>query len=249
MAIAFVAAPSSVDTSGTTANFGAQTTSAGNLLIAGGRWGALSLTPAFARTGDTFSQVQAKYEDSDGDTVFAATAQNIAGSANVVSMTSSASVSMRGVCFEISGAATSSAVDKVTAWNDESLGTTATPVSTASGTTSQADEILIGMTSSGITYSTTAAGSGYTIPTNGSTTKFMMEYQVVAAASSYTAGFSITTASSPNLTSTSIVTIKAASGGAASKLKRNSSLNGLGASGPFFHDPLACLGQFAREAA
>jgi hypothetical protein len=48
--------------------------------------------------------------------------------------------------------------------------------------------------------------------------------------------------------SANIGSFKASAGGGGFGLKRNASLNGLSTSGPFFSDPLAMLGSFARRA-
>lgn len=208
MALSFVQAPTAIDSSGTSANFGAITTTANDLLIAFGRWGGQSLTPGFVRTGDSFVEVQAKYEDSQGDTLWTAAAKAIAAGTNTISMTSSTSVSLRGNCFELGGCDLTAPVDKVSTWK-EVIGAGTTESSNSSGTTAQADEILIGLISSQGLRTFTAADS-YTKPTNGSSTKTAMEYKIVSAVGDYTCTWTLDTALD-NL-ALQIVTLKMAGG-------------------------------------
>lgn len=121
--------------------------------------------------------------------------------------------------------------------------TGATSVSTSSGITTASGNYIfaVGAWGSG-TGGTAGASFTRTYLLNGSggtaADNVLGEY-ISSAGSAITPSFSWTGSDTGAIIAVEIT----ASGGVTAKLKRNSSLNGLGASGPFFHDPLSVGGR------
>lgn len=143
---------------------------------------------------------------------------------------------------EVSGLVTSGGLDKTQTNSGSSYSSTAT------ATTSQNDEFLLGAHHSQNTNAnTTVPDAGWTQAAfnfdGGPYHRLYVQYRIVSATGAYASSGTVDTFSK-NV----IATYLGATGGGAPPpaLKRNSRLTGLGASGPFFHDPLS--GQaFARR--
>lgn len=135
---------------------------------------------------------------------------------------------------EFSSVATSSPLDVAdTVGNEAAFGTT---WSSGAVTTTNANDVVLGLAWCGFDL-LSGSGSWTTGAASANAAAFnvVAVYQIVSSTSTYTpsgtaAGFENTTAIG--------ISYKAA-GGVSTSLKLNSSLSGLGSSGPFFHDRLA----------
>lgn len=177
------------------------TTTAGNLLIIGcGDWksGApQTLTPSDSKS-NTWTQVPTHSpKDPSGNTrCHLYYAKNcLGGASHTFTVTAGATALMAMFAMEISGADLSAPFDTGAAAT--SLGST-TPSSGVTGTRAQGDEIIIGYCGTGdnVNGGTMNAGSGFTLPTNGSETNFNnyvsgIEYKIVTAAGTDAATFTI----------------------------------------------------------
>ncbi len=129
--------------------------------------------------GQTWTQTTSGYASQSATSRSAVWIKPSSKAVTSVTATWSGGISARvdAIVFEISGAAASSAEDS-SVNNSQASGTTAT---SGSLTTTNANDILIfGVHISG-GFTSPVAGSGYTIPTNGSSARAAMQYQIVSA--------------------------------------------------------------------
>jgi hypothetical protein len=187
--------------------------------------------------------------------------------ASIVSNSTVSSISASGLTFnEVSGmpyfgtstnnidfywAPASSPLSSVSITADMSASTYVTMIAfgiSGANISSPFDAAAVGASASTVTISTTAANTFIfaTAVDNGATpsgtfteieTQTTFNFTEYAIFSSPQTNLVVGTA--PSGHAIAAVAVKAASGGGAQGIKRNSSLSGLGASGPFFHDPLA----------
>lgn len=143
--------------------------------------------------------------------------------------TTGTSVQMRGQAVVIGGAALSSPSDGTRTAN----GVDTSAISVATLTPSVADSIVMGAAMIGANSSFTA-GTDYTLL--GTSTRLGVVYRILTSASGQTAPMG--TPSDVSDWDEAAIIFKAEAA-ATSSLFRASSLDGLGAGGPFFHDPLA----------
>lgn len=181
------------------------TTTTGNLFVIGaGSWKSGSpqtLTPSDliggSASGNTWLEVTGSPQNPSGNTrahLFYCKNGN-GGASHTFKVTAGATALMAMFLMEISGADTTAPYDTGAAAT--SLGSTA-PNSGATGTRAQADEIIIGYCGTGdnVNGGTFSAGSGFTIPTNGTETNFNnyvsgIEYQIMTAVGTEAANFTI----------------------------------------------------------
>jgi hypothetical protein len=206
--------------------FGSNVT-AGNLIVVATR--GTSYTGAWTvsdNLGNTYTEIGTGQATPAGNGCRLFYAKNITGGACTVSI-GAAGQNYRGEMIEISGLDTVSPLDVTT----KASGTSTTPSSGATGTRSQASEILIGMvgTDGGNTFT---AGTNFTLRQANTDIALQIEYQIVSAAGTDAA--TMTLGSSAGWSAT-IASFKAAATG---RLSRPSLLNGLGSGGQFYPNPL-----------
>lgn len=176
------------------------TTTAGNLLVAvtgGWKTGAAQLHTVTDSKGNTWVEV--------ANSPVSPTAANtrlhlfyakncLGGASHTFTSTVGATALMSLFVMEISGADTAAPYDT----GAGTIGNSTTPSSGVTGTRAQADEIIIGAVGTGdnVNSGTMTAGSGFTIPTNGSEISFnnyvsAIEYQIKSSAGTDAATFTI----------------------------------------------------------
>lgn len=204
------------------------TTTSGNLLVAsvGGWRSSAQVTHTVTDSkSNTWSENPASPRNPDANTRHHQYyAQNISGgSSHTFTSTAAQATYQTLIVSEFSGMATANVLD-------QSAGATGNSTSPSSGTTNvrtQADEVLVGTlgTADTINNGTLTAGSGYTIPTNGSNKNYTnyvsaQEYAIMSATGGDAATFTI----SSEPWGCIIGTYKAAVAAASLPLKPNSML-------------------------
>lgn len=189
-------------------------TSAGNMLaIFTGEGvdntGTVTITDSASQS---WTQAAAGYSRGDGTFTISGTWWFKPNSAHVTSVTatwSSATGRKDAIVYEISGAATATAENTSVNNLNDTVSTTYT--SGTFSTTNANDILLFGMRLNGA-FTSPAAGSGATIPTNGTSARMITEYKIVAATQT-SQTLSATSATSLQ-TLNSFLALKAAAGGA-----------------------------------
>lgn len=115
--------------------------------------------------------------------------------------------------------------------------TTATTVNPGTITTANANDVVLVGANNGNANVTWTAGSGYAVRTSVSSAANMAGALQDQTLSATQAGFATAFGNTSQGWTAIAAAITAASGGG-TRIKRNSELNGLGASGPFFNNPL-----------
>ena len=189
-AITFVQAAQSLNsTSGSSVSVTMSNNVAGDFLVVACREG-LNQTATLSMTdtaGNTYTLVNSSGSGGSGNrksALFYAANINSAAS-NTISCNFAPSVSgtVGIVALEFAGVATSSPTDgNVTSSNSASL---ATSLSSGNLTTTNANDLLIYEVNASVAETTYTAGTGYTIPTNGSNGRQAVQYQIVSATGTY----------------------------------------------------------------
>lgn len=144
MAIAFVQAPTSLNTTGTSTSFGAITVGSGNFLYVGFRFGDPTTTPGISdNNSGSWSAVRTFSTDLNGNVNTGWYSMNHPSGSTTVTITSTNSATLRGSLFEFSGVATTSALDQQTS-NVGSDGT-AGIVNSGDITTTQTGELVLSL--------------------------------------------------------------------------------------------------------
>jgi len=194
--------------------------------------------------GSTFGAPDNASPGTDG-TLLVAAAYDIAGSGGVANHTVTVTLASQYyivTVIEVSGLALSAAFDKThgaTSLNSYSSGD-------LSVATSVADEYLLGAHGGYplVTPTTAVPATGWTqvdYATDSTFHQLLTQDRIVSSTNTYRSD-----GTAQSFHNNLIMTYKGATGGPTPTLTRNSSLSGLGSSGPFFHDPLSSKG-FARR--
>lgn len=144
----------------------------------------LTVSDNSSGAGNTYTQTVASYATPSGTAKRAAMFWSVITDASITTITCAwnggISTTVDGMVFEFSGSASSSLEDtSINSFNNSTVS------SSTSGTytTANANDVLVYMTCEANTYTSPSAGSGYTIPTNGSSTNglLIMSYDIVSA--------------------------------------------------------------------
>ncbi len=120
------------------------------------------------------------------------TVANAAGGATTVTFTGTGIGSLQCVLEEWSGVATSTPLDKT---QSATFSTSSAPTSGATATTSQANELVLGLVAMDTGQAVTP-GTGYTLGTNANAFHEMQEYRIVSSSNMQTANFTLGAADS-----------------------------------------------------
>lgn len=250
MAIAFVNETHGQNTSGaaTTVATAAASATGGNLMVVGVRQDTDGTAPSSVTdtAGNSYTHLSAAdSQETVNDLLSIWYAKSITGNgSNIVTANWAVGHNFTSVMArQYSGCDTSAPADATGTGAINGAG--AGSITSSSFTTTSANEVIVVFTSGNST------AQGYTVGTIGGVTATnlagdnsagsMMSAGEDLIVSSIQTGITASFNNSSSLTQReiSVATFKAAAGGATSGLKFNSSLSGLGSSGPFFHDRLA----------
>lgn len=211
----------SASSAGPTRAFGSNTT-AGNAIVGAVDWQSVTVTlTSVTGCGNTYTL---RNNPTTNSTIASRSAmfyaENIAGGACTLTFNFSGAVTSAQVFHEVSGVATSSALDGSASQAQDAPGTGSNAVTSTAITTTAAGDYIFGFASEFSTGSAVNVGTGFTISAtaNNSVSGFMTgEYQIQGAAASIAATFTIP---GDGYTLAGVLALKAAGGGGASPVPR-----------------------------
>ena len=162
---------------------------AGNALFFAARFGGDCTVTVSDSRGNTWTEDVHQVQSSDLGLLSVWSAPNCAAGANNITFSLSASVTARYLIAEYDGMLTSSILDKK-AVTESAGATSATPTSAATATTTNQNNLILGVVITNGSQGTISAGSGFTLREAASeTNRVALEDKLVTSVGGYTSSF------------------------------------------------------------